>query len=301
MSIELSVNLNTKKKRMAYLASCGVTSDLQWLDIDPIIADKMLQLNARNRPFKSNSILTFTRSMNKGEWAVGPDMITFDSDGILSNGQNRLQSIIDSGTTQRFAVAVGVEPFADMDTGMKRSAYDLICMCNLGDPTTQNPKVVGCVQAMTRRKLKRGHKISNQEVVDVYMQWQPHLKQMVTVLDTRIGDVSMNCALMAAYLNGVPYSIIDEFKIEYIKENSQRPVHGPILALRDFCRNLQGQGTDQLMSTKYNATQWALDEFMKGTCATQVPYGIPNSIWEYDVTFLNKAPNGTSVTARYFR
>lgn len=301
MSIELSVNLNTKKKRMAYLASCGVTSDLQWLDIDPIIADKMLQLNARNRPYKSNSILTFTRSMNKGEWAVGPDMITFDSDGVLSNGQNRLQSIIDSGTTQRFAVAVGVEPFADMDTGMKRSAYDLICMCNLGDPTTQNPKVVGCVQAMARRKLKRGHKISNQEVVDVYMQWQPHLKQMVTVLDTRIGDVSMNCALMAAYLNGVPYSIIDEFKIEYIKENSQNSVHCPILALRDFCRNLQGQGTDQLMSTKYNATQWALDEFMKGTCATQVPYGIPNSIWEYDVTFLNKAPNGTSVTARYFR
>lgn len=301
MSIDLSVNLNTKKKRLAYLAGCGVVNDLQWLDIDPIIADKMLQLNARNRPFKSNSILTFTRSMNKNEWSIGPDMITFDSEGILTNGQNRLQSIINSGTTQRFAVAIGIEPFADMDTGIKRSAYDLICMCNLGDATTQNPKVVGCVQAMVRRKLKRGHKVSNQEVVDVYMSWQPHLKQMVTVLDTRIGDVSINCALMAAYLNGIPYNIIDEFKIEYIKEISKAPVHAPILALRDFCRNLQGQGTDQLMSTKYNATQWALNAFMNGTCDTQVPYGIPNSIWEYDVTFLNQAPNGTKVTARYFR
>lgn len=301
MSIELSVNLNTKKKRIAYLAGCGITSDLQWLDIDPIIADKLLQLNVMNRPVKSDNILAFTRSMMKDEWKLSPDMITFDSNGILTNGQNRLFSIIRSGKTERFAVAVGVDAFADMDTGAKRTAYDLICMCQLGDATTQNRKVVGCVQAMVRRKLKRGNKASNQEIVDVYMQWQPHLKQMVSVLDTRIGDVSMNCALMAAYMNGIPYSVIEEFKIEYIKENSKLSVHAPILALRDFCRNLQGQGTDQLMSTKYNATQWALDEFMNGTCSNQVPYGISSSIWEYDVTFLNKAPNGTSVTARYFK
>lgn len=301
MSIIPTVNLDTPQDRLAYLASCGVTTDLQWLDIDSIIADKMIQLNLKNRPRKDENIKIFTRAMEKGEWRTSPDMITFDSEGILTNGQNRLEAIIASGTVQRFAVALNIEAFADMDTGAKRSAYDLICMTNRGHATTQNRKVVGCVQAMVRRKLKRGYKATNQEIVDVYDAWQPHLIQMASVLDTRIGDVSMNCALMAAYLNGVPYYYIDEFKIEYIKDNSTVPSHAPILALRDFCRNLQGQGTDQLMSTKYNATQWALQEFINGTGATQVPYGITGSIWEYDVTFLNKAPNGTSVTARYFK
>lgn len=302
MSINLTVNLQTVKDRLAYLATCGVASDLQKIMIDPIIADKMLQLNHRNRPHKPNSILTFKRAMMKNEWSLGPDMITFDSKGILSNGQNRLIAIIESGTTQEFVVALGIDPFPDMDCGVKRSAYDLICMENLGDPRTQNKKAVGCIQAMVRRKLKRSKGgTSNNDIVTVYLAWNTALAQMVSVLDTRIGNSWVNAALMAAYLNGVSFSDIEGFKMAYIRETSTNPVDAPALALRQYIRDMAAQGSDQLMTPIYNSTQYALDEYINQCGTNTIPYGIQQPIWEYDVaSILDYTQSGVKVTDRYF-
>ena len=298
--MELTVNLQTTKDRFAYLASCGVVSDLQKIQIDPIIADKMLQLNHRNRLYKPNSVHTFKRAMMKDEWRLGPDMITFDSDGVLSNGQNRLISIIESGTTQVFVVAIGIDPFPDMDCGVKRSAYDLICMEGLGDPKTQNKKAVGCIKAMVRRKLKRNAGgTTNSDIVTIYLEWNKQLVQMVSVLDTRIGNVWVNAALMAAYLNGVDISDIEAFKIAYIRETSTNPIDAPALALRQYIRDMAAQGTDQLMTPVFNSTQYALNEYIMRSCTNHIPFGIQGSIWEYDVASVLNYSNGVKVSSRY--
>ena len=75
------------------------------------------------RGITANAVATYANDMRDGNWQTIPVAICFDKDGLLVNGQHRLQGVVESDTTQMFLVARGVGPevIAAMDQGLKRS------------------------------------------------------------------------------------------------------------------------------------------------------------------------------------
>ena len=106
--------------------------------ITPDIAAEILALhNQHNRARKESKILEYTRSLNDGLWRVGStDAIGFDEDENLTNGQNRLQSIVISGVGALMLVIRGVpsETQLVLDTGATRTFGDALRILEVAFP-----------------------------------------------------------------------------------------------------------------------------------------------------------------------
>ncbi len=78
---------------------------VEYLDVAPEIAEKMLFQNPNNRDLRGRWVDTLTQHMNNGAWREGTgEAIQFDRKGNLINGQHRLHAIIKSGKTFPFLI-----------------------------------------------------------------------------------------------------------------------------------------------------------------------------------------------------
>lgn len=307
-----TVDLSTPAKKLAHLKQYGLghivnTNNIVSISPYPILvtpemAQAFLQHNDANRQMQENNKERLRASLLRGMWELTIDGISFDFDGTLTNGQTRLEAISKSGVAAYLVVGFGFKQAKEMDTGAKRTAWDVIHMMNIGKAPAQDKKIVGTVRAMLRRHIRGGGSATNAEIIEAYEEWMPYLVDMSSIICShRVGDVWMNAALVAAYMNGVPLADIEEFKREYAAENSQAPEHKIILDLRMQNRINMGGGSDENYVAKYRGTQYALQQFVNRTGQTTVPFGLTQDIWEYDTLFLNKDKDGNVIQKRYYR
>lgn len=92
--------------------------------ISPEKAAKWITHNVNNRPVNDRQVDSLAADMKAGRWIPGANMIGFDIDGRLTNGQHTLMAIIKSGCTILNLVARGLDPdvFKVTDVGKNRSA-----------------------------------------------------------------------------------------------------------------------------------------------------------------------------------
>lgn len=95
--------------------------------ITPDIAKKMLETNVGNRGLKREPLVS---ALQNGEWELSNDAVTFDENGCLTNGQNRLNACINANEPIVVIVARGIKRRAQvvMDTGVKRGLTDYLKM-----------------------------------------------------------------------------------------------------------------------------------------------------------------------------
>jgi hypothetical protein len=96
------------------------------VSITPEAAEILLQLNVKNRKFKTDNFKKLTTDMVNGNFRFTGEPITFDHEGRLLNGQHRLTGVVHTGTTIDVVLVTGVatEAQADMDAGSRRSLRD---------------------------------------------------------------------------------------------------------------------------------------------------------------------------------
>jgi hypothetical protein len=98
--------------------------------IGPDKAAEYLGKNHGNRPLRDRLIKRYAKVMQADNWMLSPDCIAFAEDGRLLNGQHRLNALIRSETTQKFAVMRGLkaEVFKVMDAGQMRTVSDTLAV-----------------------------------------------------------------------------------------------------------------------------------------------------------------------------
>lgn len=101
------------------------------MKVTPEVAAMWLDKNiSNNRNPKKTSITAYAEDMVNGNWGLSPDAIAFDQNGILFNGQNRLNAIVKSGVTINAFVVFGFpmhkKDFLNLDNGAKRTFRDMI-------------------------------------------------------------------------------------------------------------------------------------------------------------------------------
>lgn len=93
------------------------------MSITPAIAkDWIDNHNTHNRHISDKRVNAYAQAMLDGKWiGCGNDDITFDENGILTNGQHRLKAVIQSGVTIECFVKEGVPHNPYMDKGLQRT------------------------------------------------------------------------------------------------------------------------------------------------------------------------------------
>jgi hypothetical protein len=135
------------KQSLALLKASGpvgtTEADLGWLltptsrpetrtvIITPEAAQKILETaNTYNRPKRDERINEFVAIIENGEWGVTHQGAAINSDGILQDGQHRLEAIALTGKPQIIQISVGMPPdnFTKVDTPLMRRARDAAAM-----------------------------------------------------------------------------------------------------------------------------------------------------------------------------
>jgi len=143
------------------------------MNITPKVADYILyNLNKGNRTMKRNAITQYVRDMRNDKWLNTADPLKFGSDGLLKDGQHRLQACIEANRPFTTHVAFGVPPesFHVMDTGTKRSAQDVLYI--MGVPNSK----LAALTIKTMHMFKTGHRgggmsnMSNEDIKKTYLE-----------------------------------------------------------------------------------------------------------------------------------
>ena len=229
--------------------------------ITPEIATKILnENNTNNRQISKSRVDLWKRTMEQGEFKVSNDMITFGSDGVLTNGQHRLSAVRDCGIAEYFYVGFGIDNFMGMDTGKTRSVVDNAQIFDECDERlrTSNMAIVhkivksawcfntGCYKCESRIQseyLNCANKYANELV---RLKGEGVFSSIsVTLADGKrrtLTSVSVFSAYFLAYLNGVDIEVLKH--IHHILRTGEKTSEfdKPILALRDLLLTTYGGG-----------------------------------------------------------
>lgn len=96
--------------------------------ITPDIAKQYLLTNTRNRRLRKTGVEKYARDMKAGRWMLTTDAIGFDENGVLTNGQHRLEACVETGIPFEAIVVRGLDPqsFDATDNGMNRTLADIL-------------------------------------------------------------------------------------------------------------------------------------------------------------------------------
>jgi hypothetical protein len=126
---------------------------IEAVEIGPERALELLAHNDHNRAMDFSLVKTYARQMSTpGQWRFVGDPIRVSRTGRLLDGQNRLQAIVQSGTTQTFAMMSGLDDDdqAYMDVGKKRTPGDVFTM--FGVPNA--PRAAAVTNMLMRYEMR---------------------------------------------------------------------------------------------------------------------------------------------------
>lgn len=91
--------------------------------ITPAMAQEYLKFNTENyRSVNNLRVMTYANDMKAGKWQLNGEGIKFDSNGVLLDGQHRLQAIVKAGVPVDMLVVRDIQPGMNVyDIGSTRS------------------------------------------------------------------------------------------------------------------------------------------------------------------------------------
>src|SRR4051794_31155207 len=97
-------------------------------DVTPAVAADMLAANTKNRTLRRTLVDVYAADMAKGNWQFTGEAVKISTDGVLLDGQHRLEAIVQAGVTVPMLVVRGLPRATQdvMDSGAKRSAADAL-------------------------------------------------------------------------------------------------------------------------------------------------------------------------------
>lgn len=119
-----------ESEEVRWLFAKHTREDIRYVDVSPVIAKALLERNTRNRKRRDQDVREWSSEMEGGRWRITHQGIAIARDGLILDGQHRLESVVESGVTVRMPVAVGLDPevFSVIDTGRRRNSADAMHM-----------------------------------------------------------------------------------------------------------------------------------------------------------------------------
>jgi hypothetical protein len=161
------------------------TEEFSRVHVTPAIARGWLARNTHNRKVKLAAVVQYTEAMKSGVWLLNGDTIRFDRDGVLLDGQNKLQAVVNSGRAQTFYVVTGLdrESQQTMDQGVPRTAADDLRLRGIKNWTVTASGVVLALRAEKGDLASQRLRLRTPEVIgwlDSHPEYQQHADHAAT-------------------------------------------------------------------------------------------------------------------------
>lgn len=244
-TLDKPANGNGKKSHRPEIAVEVVT-------ITPDIARAWLEKNKKNRKQARLHKQQFVRDMKSGNWRLTGDMIRFDINGDLIDGQHRLQACVDAEVNFKTFVAYGLQPDDQdvIDTGRVRSGSDALAMNGFAG-TTLLAAFARNLVAMKADAPLSTTKLSNSEILQVVRDRPTLIKSvgMVWALPPRIPRVPIGLVHWIATNKLKAGDVADQF-VEVFKTGEPAYKGCPAHRLRE--RFLVGKTGDRRSDIQRN-------------------------------------------------
>lgn len=167
---------------LSLAASCHRNKYFEKVDVvicsvNKIIAQDFLKTNfLNNRKLSMPKVKLYAKEMLAGEWSADSNMICFDSEGCLINGQHRLHAVVLSDTTQTFVIArnMPTEAARAFDQGRARNQVDRINISGINMGQKHNTIIRNAMTKMETKKI--GSRFFREKSTDLQIQqlYQAH-------------------------------------------------------------------------------------------------------------------------------
>lgn len=125
------------------------------MTITPAKAEKWLEKNFEyNRRLKPGLVNKIAADIQAGRWHLTGDLIRFNTMGFLIDGQHRLNAVLKADQSIESYVAFDVPDEAKkvIDTGISRTAADILTMDGIGDNVHQKVALARRIIAWKKKK-----------------------------------------------------------------------------------------------------------------------------------------------------
>lgn len=162
--------------------------------------DWLDRLNTRNyRPMNWGHVARVAAQMRAGTWSDTHEAVAFDDEGLLGDGQHRLEAISRSGVTVEIFVGRGVErkAFANINKGLARTAGDRLRFEGLflGALEVSHAKAAACAKA-TITRFNRSHHVEEELLVAEAADKEDAISAIVRSME----GGRFNCEVAAAFV-----------------------------------------------------------------------------------------------------
>jgi hypothetical protein len=175
------------------------------VDVTPELAAKWLGRNFFNRKMNEEMVERYRRDMLAGRWVLTHQGVAFDRNGILVDGQKRLEAVRRSGKTIRMLVFMhqSIGNHEAIDCGKPRSNLDVIRLEHRDSRITT--KHLSTMRAMLAGRLCSRLNISSKEIDAKYQHYFPAVQFALDQLDPaysrQINDPTVRGVIARAYYN----------------------------------------------------------------------------------------------------
>jgi len=238
-----------------------------WILITAELAKEFLKLNVRNyRPVMRPVVDKYSKDIKQGLWQKNGEAIVISKDGILRNGQHRLNGIIKSGVPALMYMIFDADNCVMYDMQSKRSCLQMLR--DLGYSVSNLTPAV--VKTIIAGKVKSRCGAGDMEICDYAIKHIETLKMVEGIVRTRFGNakfvgVKTSCATMAYCMLRTGEISESELRDFFKVLNSNRKCGvkrnvSPALALRNQLESYDGHG-DNLSNRFMEFTYLALMDF----------------------------------------
>lgn len=244
--------------------------------VTPEMAKEYLKLNTSNRTLRTSKVRAYARDMLNGTWQLTGQGITISKDGVLLDGQHRLEAIVLANKPIDMLVVTEADNTYMYDCGLKRSYGDHLKIANKNMSSTLfTPIGTGTLRVAYSLNLFGGPSASQissaclQDVVEYdreNLEWIVRLFDGVKVKGIRRAIVPGTLYMIFKSTADLSKSDIEHiaYVLEYGIPGSERDF--PLIALRDKLMTDLGRcGVVKQTEDMYRIS-YAVQQYLKGTC-----------------------------------
>lgn len=194
---------------------------VRWCLISPEYARTILdKANTHNRKLKPARSDRYKRIIISGQWHSTHQGIAFDTNGVLQDGQHRLEAIASSGVAAPLFVFVGmpVENFKHIDEGLLRQADQLLTMEGEANAVTLSSAIrLANIYVSPNPRVSAKIKATNSDIFDAFAADSDELREAVLYARKHYRAVGCNPGVLAAAryllrrLNGTANPYVEAF------------------------------------------------------------------------------------------
>lgn len=252
----------------------GLTTEI--VKVTPVMAEKWLGKNVKNRNVSQREVTRYARAMERGEWLITGEAVKFAATGELLDGQHRLAAIVRSGRTVPLLVVRGLTADVQdvLDTGRARTASDQLTIHGYANAQilAAAARIAILYESGLFYRDKGLQQVSHRQILD-YCAGNTTL----TYASSRAHVIAKGSELQPAVCAFTIYTLTKlsdekaETFFDRLADGVELPSGSPILALRARLRTLRDERTSLPVEAKVGLVFRTWNAWLAGRKLTGLP------------------------------